>query len=219
MSDEKNSPASSNSSEADINKELAAEQSLGDAAPKKKSVRVSGRKTASKKSSPRKSAKKADTDTDQSDQDLPLGDTDREEAPSRRRGGPKNVVREVRTKLVDPAKDEGNTAEAEGESAEQADSGQQDEDSAPKKQGRQRGQGRQQNGGSRKRGGGERNERQERLPVNAKKLREKAWKIFLAEVSEEGLALVSKSDAHRLAQRSFDVARAFLEEVERIEKH
>ena len=204
MSDEPISPASNDS---DINKELAAEQSSGDATPKKKSVRVSGRKSAQKKSASRKAESK---DSSDDSQELPLNEGGGEE--SGRQKGPKTVVREVRTKLVDSEpKDGDDSAPANGDKDAQG-------DDAPKKQGRQRGQGRQQNKTSRKRSGGERNERQERVEINEKSLRKKAWKIFLAEVSEEGLALVSKSDAHRLAQRSFDVARAFLEEIERMKK-
>jgi len=42
-----------------------------------------------------------------------------------------------------------------------------------------------------------------------------AWKIFLAEVSEEGLALIGDQDARELSRRSFRLAEVFLEEAER----
>ena len=43
----------------------------------------------------------------------------------------------------------------------------------------------------------------------------KAWKVFLAEVSEEGLALISDQDARELSKRSFRLAEVFLEEAAR----
>lgn len=41
----------------------------------------------------------------------------------------------------------------------------------------------------------------------------KAWKVFLAEVSEEGLALINDNDARELSRRSFRLAELFLEEA------
>jgi hypothetical protein len=43
----------------------------------------------------------------------------------------------------------------------------------------------------------------------------KAWKIFLAEVSEEGVALISDQDARELARRCFRLAELFIEEQSR----
>ncbi|GAA5483748.1 hypothetical protein [Haloferula sargassicola] len=43
----------------------------------------------------------------------------------------------------------------------------------------------------------------------------KAWRIFLAEVSEEGLALIGDNDARELSRRSFRLAELFLEEAAR----
>jgi hypothetical protein len=43
----------------------------------------------------------------------------------------------------------------------------------------------------------------------------KAWKIFLAEVSEEGLALIGDNDARELSRRSFRLAEVFVEEAAR----
>jgi hypothetical protein len=42
-----------------------------------------------------------------------------------------------------------------------------------------------------------------------------AWKIYLSEVSEEGVALVSDADAKELARRCFRLAEIFLEEQSR----
>lgn len=42
-----------------------------------------------------------------------------------------------------------------------------------------------------------------------------AWKIYLAEVSEEGVALISDSDAKELTHRCFRLAEIFMEEQAR----
>jgi hypothetical protein len=46
-------------------------------------------------------------------------------------------------------------------------------------------------------------------------LARKAWKIFLAEVSEEGIALIGDQDARELARRCFRLAEIFIEEQSR----
>lgn len=51
-----------------------------------------------------------------------------------------------------------------------------------------------------------------RAKVDAEQLAKFAWKIFLAEVSEEGVALVSDHDARELSRRCFRLAEIFLEE-------
>jgi len=42
-----------------------------------------------------------------------------------------------------------------------------------------------------------------------------AWKIYLAEVSEEGIALINDSDAREIARRCFRLAAIFLDEQAR----
>lgn len=54
-----------------------------------------------------------------------------------------------------------------------------------------------------------------RLKVDPEKLANKAWKIFLAEVSEEGVALIADNDARELSRRCFRLAEIFLEEEQR----
>jgi hypothetical protein len=49
-------------------------------------------------------------------------------------------------------------------------------------------------------------------PVNQKSLSKKAWKIFQADIAEEGIALVDDKTGRNLALRSFELARMFLEE-------
>jgi len=46
-------------------------------------------------------------------------------------------------------------------------------------------------------------------------LAEKAWKIYLAEISEEGIALINDQDARDIAKRCFRLARLFLDEKSR----
>ena len=56
---------------------------------------------------------------------------------------------------------------------------------------------------------------QPRTKVDPEILARKAWKIFLAEVSEEGVALIGDQDARELARRCFRLAETFLEEQTR----
>jgi hypothetical protein len=54
-----------------------------------------------------------------------------------------------------------------------------------------------------------------RRNVDPGKLAKNAWKIYLAEVSEEGVALIGDNDARELARRCFRLAEIFLEEEDR----
>lgn len=56
---------------------------------------------------------------------------------------------------------------------------------------------------------------QSRVKLDPELLAKFAWKIYLAEVSEEGVALVSDSDAKELTRRCFRLAEIFLEEQAR----
>lgn len=51
-----------------------------------------------------------------------------------------------------------------------------------------------------------------RVQLNPKKTAKRAWKIFLGEVNEEGLALIADKDAHELARRSLRVAEIYSRE-------
>ncbi len=51
-----------------------------------------------------------------------------------------------------------------------------------------------------------------RVNVNQEQLAKRAWKIFLAEVSEEGVSLISDQDARELSKRCFRLAEIFLDE-------
>lgn len=51
-----------------------------------------------------------------------------------------------------------------------------------------------------------------RVKLDAEQLAKFAWKIYLAEVSEEGVALIGDNDARELTRRCFRLAEIFLEE-------
>ena len=76
--------------------------------------------------------------------------------------------------------------------------------------GERRGRGR----GRRERG--EKREGKPRITVDSMDLAEKAWKIFESEVTEEGLALLDDNGLRDYARSSFNAARLFLEEKERV---
>jgi hypothetical protein len=55
----------------------------------------------------------------------------------------------------------------------------------------------------------------QRPKIDPETLGNKAWKIYLAEVSEEGVALIGDQDARELARRCFRLAEIFIEEQTR----
>jgi hypothetical protein len=57
--------------------------------------------------------------------------------------------------------------------------------------------------------------RQTRVKLDSEGVSKLAWKIFLAEVSEEGVALIGDSDAKELSRRCFRLAEIFMEEQAR----
>ncbi len=56
---------------------------------------------------------------------------------------------------------------------------------------------------------------QQRAKIDPVLLTKMAWKIFLAEVSEEGVALIGDQDAKDLSRRCFRLAEIFIEEQSR----
>ncbi|NJM36681.1 MAG: hypothetical protein HC845_01725 [Akkermansiaceae bacterium] len=52
----------------------------------------------------------------------------------------------------------------------------------------------------------------QRAKIDPEQLSKMAWKIYLAEVSEEGVALISDGDARDLSRRCFRLAEIFIEE-------
>lgn len=53
---------------------------------------------------------------------------------------------------------------------------------------------------------------QKKSSMDPAELATKAWKIYLAEVSEEGVSLIRDNDARELARRCFRLAEIFLDE-------
>ena len=58
-------------------------------------------------------------------------------------------------------------------------------------------------------------ERPPRTKIDPDLIAERAWKIYLAEISEEGVALVGESEAKELSRRCFRLAEIFLDEQTR----
>ncbi len=58
-------------------------------------------------------------------------------------------------------------------------------------------------------------QQQSQIKLDAKAIAKKAWKIFLAEVGEEGLALIGDKEAKELTKRSFRLGEIFQEEEQR----
>jgi hypothetical protein len=54
-----------------------------------------------------------------------------------------------------------------------------------------------------------------RAKIDPESLAKSAWKIYLAEISEEGVALIGDNDARDLARRCFRLAEIFMEEQTR----
>jgi hypothetical protein len=54
-----------------------------------------------------------------------------------------------------------------------------------------------------------------RPKLDSDEISKKAWKIFLSEVGEEGLALIDDHDAREISRRCFRLAEIFLEEASR----
>lgn len=55
----------------------------------------------------------------------------------------------------------------------------------------------------------------ERVALDPEEVSKRAWKIYLGEVSEEGLALINDNTAREMAKRSFRLAEIFIEEQSR----
>ena len=58
-------------------------------------------------------------------------------------------------------------------------------------------------------------QQQPRVKIDPELLTKMAWKIYLAEVSEEGVALIGDADAKDLSRRCFRLAEIFIEEQSR----
>ena len=193
-----------------------------DSSPKKKTVRKSARKKTAKKATSRDSVAEELTQEQTlplvSVNDSPIPESpdsskkeDQERRPSRE---PKKGVRDRRR---EPRQDDGerdvsnqdsNQSEQAGDApaARDSDSGGDDHD------GRGRGKGRGRGGRGRRR---DESQPKARMPIDENQLQKKAWKIYLSEVTEEGLALLDDNGLRSFARGSFQAARVFLEEEQR----
>ena len=208
--------------------------------PAKKAARKIVRKKSAAKRAPKKNIKSASSDD--REKELPLGEKpaskasidDKESSgpknevePIRKAREPKSGVRDARREVGDgpildevseklvPDLDDSTEAKEKGGPKKQA---RKNDSSAPSKE---QGQVRQESGERRGRGRGrrERGEKREgkpRVAVDSKDLAKKAWKIFESEVTEEGLALLDDNGLRDYARSSFNAARLFLEEKERV---
>ena len=117
----------------------------------------------------------------------------------------------------EPAKGDSGAGEKRGDSADQprersdrGERGDGDSDGGARRGRGRRGSGSGRSGRGSGDGGGSRRE-----PIDAKAQAKMAWKLYQADIAEEGLELVREEDGRKLAVRSFDLARVFLEEKAR----
>ena len=163
------------------------------------------------------------------------GDQKDEKKPARKGREPKSGVRDARretaedpipaevTEKLVPDIDESNKSKDSNDSRQKGGQRKQtrndDSSSGSKDQGQGRNDVGERRGRGRGRGGRERGERREpkpRVTVDSKDLTKKAWEIFESEVTEEGLALLDDNGLRDYAKSSFNAARLFLEEKERV---
>ena len=208
--------------------------------PAKKAARKTVRKKSATKRAPRKSSKSGSSED--KEKDLPLGEKTASEAsskdqdsswkkdevePARKAREPKSGIRDARREVADgPILDEvseklvpdlDDSTGSEGKSGQKKQARKNDSSGALKEQSQVRqdsGEGRGRGRGRRERGG--KREGKPRVTVDSMDLAEKAWKIFESEVTEEGLALLDDNGLRDYARSSFNAARLFLEEKERV---
>ena len=208
--------------------------------PAKKAARKAVRKKSATKRAPRRSSKSGSSED--KEKDLPLGEKTASEAsskdqdsngkkdevePARKAREHKSGIRDARREVADgPILDEiseklvpdldGSTG-SEGKSGQKKQARKNDSSGALMEQSQVRqdsGEGRGRGRGRRERGG--KREGKPRVTVDSMDLAQKAWKIFESEVTEEGLALLDDNGLRDYARSSFNAARLFLEEKERV---
>lgn len=199
-------------------------------------AKKAARKTVRKKSAARRTSKQsASSEATSEEKELPFQEVpsepkvDDQSEPKARE--PKTGVRDARRETADepilvetieklvPSDDGEERSESPLESQNR---GRQERNSENGSADRERQDGGDRRGRGRGRGGRERTEKRESQPIRAavtfdtKDLAKKAWKIFQSEVTEEGLALLDDNGMRDYARNSFNAARIFLEEKERI---
>lgn len=206
--------------------------------PAKKAARKTVRKKSATKRAPKKGIKPDSADDQEKQLSLeekPAGEasTDSQDSSgqedkaklARKPREPKSGVRDARREVVDGSisdevteklvPDSDDSTEPKEKGGQKKPARQNESSGASKEQG----QGRQDSGERRGRGrgrGGREREGNPRVTVSPKNLAKKAWKIFESEVTEEGLALLDDNSLRDYARSSFNAARLFLEEKERV---
>lgn len=194
-------------------------------------AKKAARKSVRKKSAAKRSSKKSATNPSQAENELPLTDQasgTRPDENSQERGRePKSGVRDARIETAGEPLPAGesvvtsSSAKTSNEAPRASDSGKEgsSQDSKGAADDQEKPDGHERRNRGRGRGGRERGERRElkaRIVVDPKELAKKAWKIFESEVTEEGLALLDDNGLRDYARSSFNAARLFLEEKERV---
>ncbi|MGJ8672478.1 hypothetical protein [Rubritalea sp.] len=161
--------------------------STTEVAPKKKTARKAVKRTEEPVTAP-----------------APTENTERKE--------PVQGVRDVRTQKSEEQQPSAETASSQAPQQDDFRKEVQSENSDQENNGQNKGRNRR---GRRNRDKGEQQQPQQQpqqAQIDDKELSKKAWKVFIGEVNEEGLALIGDKEGRELAKRSFRLAEIFLEE-------
>ena len=182
----------------------------------KKAARKTVRK---KKTSKRVSKKSPESGEETTEKLLPLveetGEASENEKKLAAKREPKSGVRDARREMADEIVSEG-ASESSESSEDSGDSTDDKKGATSSNSDQEKSGGNERRSRSRGRRGGEKREPRPKIVVDTKDLAQKAWKIFESEVTEEGLALLDDNGLREYARNSFNAARFFLEEKERI---
>lgn len=152
----------------------------------------------SAKRAPKKTAKKESEESDQAELSVDSPSSESQPTAESGTGEPEEkTVAKTQDLPTEPGSSLENQGAVEGDESERQDSGK-------RKRKRRRG-----------RSDGSESVSRPKLQVDPEVLSKAAWKIYLAEISEEGVALIGDKDAKELAKRCFRLAEIFLEERSR----
>ena len=187
--------------------------------PKKKAVRKSARKKSAKKAAKEEASEAPQEQSLPLIPDVPAAESavpekkeqseksdQKRSRPQREPRGPKKSVRDTRKEGDQDAKSDDSDKPL--ESPQESSRGDDDQDGRGR--GRNRGRGR-----GRGRSDDAPQNQKPRTPIDEEQLKKKAWKIYLSEVTEEGLALLDDNGLRTFARGSFQAARVFLEEEQK----
>lgn len=190
-----------------INKEEKSEVSQVDnqvTEPEKKVVRKRSTKSSKKITSENEKQEQPEVDTPSNVDVSP-----KESVPSAKREPIKGVRDMRKSKQPEVSKDQ--DVPSESSSGESVDSGE-NEITSPK---RSRNRNRSRNSKKPEL----QQQRQNTVEVDVKLVAKRAWKIYIGEVNEDGVALIDDRAAREIAKRSFKIAEIFTEEEERKKSH